>query len=346
MPCVNAQIPSPVVGASAAPVRQAAPSRGLRVPVFEFRSGFWVNLHHFLYLQARLRRGLTAAAGVPPSLRAWDMANLSALAPSERQAWQKAVDYYAENFAGRDLPYDSFLVRIDDRLSDMAACPDLIGRSSSACASGIDPALAAILEEAAPVYRAHWWNLQNRTNRAWISQTVTFIRRYGSNPAEALSQAFQNAWPAGPIPVDVVPYAGAFGAYTTLDPLHIVLASGNPRNQGFAAGEVVFREASHVLAEPVEQAIVEQCREQTKPIPRDLWHAIASYTTAMIFERSFTGQPLPPGVTLESFAESNREYIVARGWQSYQHLLKVYWQPYLYNETGMQSAITGMVNAL
>ena len=27
------------------------------MPVFELHSGFWVNLHHFLYLQARLMKG-------------------------------------------------------------------------------------------------------------------------------------------------------------------------------------------------------------------------------------------------------------------------------------------------
>src|SRR6266853_1170230 len=27
------------------------------LPVFELHSGFWVNLHHFLYLQARLMNG-------------------------------------------------------------------------------------------------------------------------------------------------------------------------------------------------------------------------------------------------------------------------------------------------
>src|SRR5574337_1049536 len=39
------------------PERQQAPelSQGA-FPAFEFHSGFWVNLHHFLYQQARARR--------------------------------------------------------------------------------------------------------------------------------------------------------------------------------------------------------------------------------------------------------------------------------------------------
>src|SRR5579864_2441345 len=32
------------------------------LPVFELHSGFWVNLHHFLYLQARLMKGNPGSA--------------------------------------------------------------------------------------------------------------------------------------------------------------------------------------------------------------------------------------------------------------------------------------------
>src|SRR5579864_7850886 len=32
------------------------------LPVFEMHSGFWVNLHHFLYLQARLMKGNPGSA--------------------------------------------------------------------------------------------------------------------------------------------------------------------------------------------------------------------------------------------------------------------------------------------
>src|SRR5713101_7738849 len=33
------------------------------LPVFEFHSGFWTNLHHFLYQQARLKRPGESAPG-------------------------------------------------------------------------------------------------------------------------------------------------------------------------------------------------------------------------------------------------------------------------------------------
>src|SRR5260370_469673 len=39
------------------PVTQQSSGTESSLPVFELHSGFWVNLHHFLYLQARLMNG-------------------------------------------------------------------------------------------------------------------------------------------------------------------------------------------------------------------------------------------------------------------------------------------------
>ena len=52
-----------------------------------------------------------------------------------------------------------------------------------------------------------------------------------------------------------------------------------------AALEVLFHEASHGIAEPVEQAIVRECHQRDKAIPRDLWHALVFYTTGEVIRR-------------------------------------------------------------
>jgi hypothetical protein len=231
----------------------------------------------------------------------------------------------------------------------MGECPDITGQSESACDAGIDPALARVLEQAAPVYRAHWWTVQQRTNEAWIALASDLIRRYGAKPAALLAAVFDNTWPPDPIPINVTLYAGAYGAYTTLDQLHISISSVDPRNEGPEALEAVFRESSHALAEPIAQAIKEQCRKQTKPTPRDLWHALAFYTTARVFEAVFAGQTIsagPPGAPRASFLADQSEYVAERRWQHYEVLLEVYWQPYLDNKTDMESAIENLVGAL
>src|SRR5271167_2928140 len=47
---------APVYGAQQSSITQSSGTES-PLPVFEMHSGFWVNLHHFLYLQARLLRG-------------------------------------------------------------------------------------------------------------------------------------------------------------------------------------------------------------------------------------------------------------------------------------------------
>lgn len=343
----RAQTPMPVVGTSVQPLPQPPPAPRIWLPVFQFRSGFWVNLQQFLYLQARIERGLPVVTSGEPRPTAWAEAKLSGLSPTEREAWLHAVGYFAEHFANYALPYDSFLVRVDDRLSQMNDCADLSGKGDPECEAGVDPTLTSILEEAAPVYRAHWWPEQRRVNKQWIARATKLVQRYGGKPAEMLATDFNDTWPGSPIPIDVTLYAGPYGAYTTVDPLHITISSVDPRSQGPLALEVVFRESSHAVAWPAEQAIIEECHKQTRAIPRELWHALAFYTTALIFKRAFAeGWFEVPAGAPALFAASQRGYVAARGWQHYEQMLRLYWQPYLDGHTDMESAINQLVDAL
>lgn len=343
----RAQVPKPGVGTSVTPPQKAAISQRQWLPIFQFHSGFWLNLNLYLYLQARLELGLSPKQTMHRPA-AWMPADLTALSESERGTWQAAVSYYATNFAGSDLPYDSAFNRINDRLSEMNSCPDLSGRSSMNCQAGLAPELTRILESAAPVYRAHWWPSQDHVNQAWITLVSAQVRGYAAQPAQLLARAYESTWPADPIHVDVTPYAGPFGSYATFDPFHVVLASGDPINQGASALGVVLYQSSYSLATEAQQEIVDACRNQTKPIPRDLWHALVYYTVAEILQKSLTARgpsaasagdvaPTPPAA---------RQYMAARDWESYQPLLERYWQPYLDNRTDMSSAIERLINAL
>src|ERR1700730_10678695 len=90
-------------GATVAPAGVSASKQStekLQVPVFEFHSGFWINLHHFLYQQARVRvpSGGKAPEGAPVSIEA--------LNQNEKREWLAALDYYAGNLAQRDLLFN------------------------------------------------------------------------------------------------------------------------------------------------------------------------------------------------------------------------------------------------
>lgn len=177
---------------------------------FEFHSGFWVNLHHFLYEQASRQ---TPLAGGSP-------------------AWLGALDYYRRDVLKRNLLSEE-AATIHNRLSGLdeeAALRD----------SGLPPGLIAALEAAAPIYKARWWPDHDRANRAWIAAVTPLISKYSESLKTELAAAYQTGWPAAPIRTDVAEYASYAGAYTTLDPTHITVSSINPGNQGRRSARNMF----------------------------------------------------------------------------------------------------------
>ena len=328
------------------------------LPVLDLHSGFWINLHHFVYQQARLRQGVLSAtegSGAAPSpaqsgsgrRRTGEMARTEALTPEERQAWTAALDYYSAQLAGQDLLFNGDMVNLKNRLSEMENCPDLSGRSGAACASGLRQELIATLERVAPVYRAHWWAEHDRLNRVWIAAVAPLVRQLGGALAQELAITYQTSWPAGRLRVDVVFYGGPFGAYTTLDPVHLTMSSTDAENQGPSALEVVFHEASHALAGAVRDAIARECRARSKPIPRDLWHALLFYTTGEIVRHALSAPNFAAGRASGAYTPyAYRLGLYSRGWQNYQRVLERYWQPYLDGKAEFDTAVARLVSNL
>ena len=317
------------------------------LPVFELHSGFWINLHHTLYLQARQSRDDRSSASSMP--RSKDTTHRT---PNERASWDAAVAYYQANYADKDLLFNSELILLKNQLGEFEGCNELSGAKVKTCNAGLPPKLTQVLESAAVVYRAHEWRDHDRANRTWIAVAAPLVREKGLGLAERLSQVYQTRWPREKIRVDVTAYANWAGAYTTLDPLRVVIASTDPRNQGSSALEILFHEASHGIAEPVQLAINRECRQRDKAIPRDLWHALLFYTTGEVIKPALdaTSGNSPQGSSGAAAAEympyAFRERLYQRGWDDYLKLLKRFWQPYLDGKATFDDAIAHMVSAL
>ncbi|HZS72606.1 MAG TPA: hypothetical protein VFA13_12285, partial [Candidatus Acidoferrum sp.] len=194
------------------------------VPIFEFHSGFWLNLHHMLYHEARKQRDAAAPQPNPP-VRSGKPALRSspnpeaAFTPPERQAWNDAVAYYAANFADKDLLFTNELAGLKNLLGEFEDCADLSGTRQKFCNAGLDPQLTSVLEAAAPVYRAHFWPDHDRANRRWILRVSPLVREQGLGISQRLADIYETPWPKRRIRVDVSAYANWAGAYTTVDPL-------------------------------------------------------------------------------------------------------------------------------
>jgi hypothetical protein len=148
--------------------------------------------------------------------------------------------------------------------------------------------------------------------------------------------------------VDVTAYASSTGAYTTLDPLRVTVSATDARNQGAEALEVLFHEASHGIADTVEDAIFRECRQRDKPIPRDLWHALLFYTTGEVIRPvALDAASSAPGAGSSGYVPyAVREGLYKRGWENYLRILTEYWQPYLDGRVDFSDAIAHMVSAL
>lgn len=305
------------------------------LPVFEFHSGFWLNLHHTLYRQARQQR----TTGSSP------IASLGNLSPTEQKAWDAAIAYYTQTYAAKDLLFSLDLVLIKNQLGDFETCDDLAGSRKRTCDAGLPKRLTEALDSAAPIYRAHLWADHDRTNRRWIAAVAPLVRRSGVDLSHRLAEIYQTDWPRERIRVDVTAFANASGAYTTLDPLRVTVASTDARNQGPEALEILFHEASHGISDSVQDAILRECRQRDKPVPRDLWHALLFYTTGEIIRPTVvTSDQSPAKAGYVPYAV--REGLYKRGWENYLRVLTDFWQPYLDGKTSFDDAIAHMVSAL
>jgi len=347
----------PAVGgtASAYGARQSSLTQSSRtetespLPVFEMHSGFWVNLHHFLYLQARLLRSNSFSAETARGAAQPDELPvlLNDFPEADIRAWQDAVAFYSKDLAGRDLLLNGDMEIINNQLSAMETCPDLEGKTTVLCRSGLRPDLVEALERAAPVYRTHWWTKQDAANREWIAQVAPMIEKMGVELSGQLADVYQRPWPSQRVHVDVVWYAGPFGAYTSLDPVHLTISSQDPRNRGIYGFEVLFHEASHALSGAVTAAIAREFRDRDKPIPRNFWHALLFYTTGEIVRRDIeygtmtfsSGQSSGPSVYLPYAA---RYGLYSGSWEHFRALLDLYWLPYLDGRTSFDTAIARM----
>jgi hypothetical protein len=333
------QTPQPIQGSSRPRLPQeraeAAQGEGRvepSLPVFEFHSGFWLNLHHFLYQQAHEARGDSSASAETKPAKA-------TLTPEEQRTWQESLDYYASNLAGQDLLFNGDMVNIKNRLAEMEGQADLQK-------SGLRPELVTALERAAPIYRGHWWVEHDRENRAWVAAVAPLVQQLGAGLSRKLADVYESPWPAGRIRVDVSHDANWAGAYTTLDPLHITISSSTPANQGIAALEILFHEASHALAGTVRDEIARECRTRNKPIPRDLWHALILYTTGEMVRRTLADVLLTRQSIKGYMPYAYRQGLYRRGWGNYLRVLERFWLPYLDGEVDFDGAVARIVAAL
>ena len=308
-----------------------ADSSPSQAPMFDLHNGFWVNLHHFLFTSAQASSGIVRLPQGDPK----DAMELDSLSDRERQVWNTALSYYATALVRRDLLMDRGMEDIKNELEDLENSPDLKEAK-------VAPELKSVLLTAAPIYRKHWWPRHEEVNRDWISALNPLLERYGNSLAAALAKTYEVPWPEQPIRLDVVAYANWAGAYTTLYPTRSTISSLNAANQGTAALEIVFHEASHGMMTRVMNVIQTAEKEQAAQHrgairAHGLWHEVLFYTSGELVAE------LVPGYA--PYADKNGLWDHA--WtRADREALERDWKPHMLGSATLDAALTKLVTDL
>jgi hypothetical protein len=295
--------------------------------MFEFHSGFWINLHHFLYLQA-----------LPPDRFRRTAAETE---PEYRGGWDPAVAFYRDRMVSRDLLTDELMMRIDAYLARMEGQPAIKG-------DVIGEELAGVLNAAAPIYRQEWWERHNATNLFWIQLAQPLVAKLGEQMRGQLAKAYEAEWPAQPVRVDVAVYANWAGAYTNTDAdgqVHTILSSENAGYQGFGALEMLYHEASHGIVNgrsgKLGEAIQSAAKKNNIGVPEDFWHALIFYTAGEFARRDLDGLGVHD---FEPLADKRRLWVGA--WGDYRSLLSVFWRAHMDGKISMDEALGKIMDGL
>lgn len=290
--------------------------------LFEFHSGFWINLHLFLYEQAAI--ATAGPRGTPHEAElATDASMAAGLSEDESKAWSDALTFYRARMLRHDLASDDEMIKIKNRLEEIEG-------ATSADRTDLDPRLIAALDAAAPVYRTHWWLLHDQSNQAWINTLVALVDDRGAALAQQISTAYETPWPEHPVRVDVVAYANYAGAYATLHPSRITISSIDGGNQGTAGFEVLYRAASEMLKDAVAADIQHAYERARKAPPPGVTEMLLWFTTGFLVQQMF------PGYT----AYADRFALWDENSQSgYRAALAKDWQPRLEGKTTLEMAL-------
>ena len=295
-------------------------------PVFRFESdGFWLNLHHFLYVLGRVEAKMPdvtreAVAGAPAD----EADGLKTLSDSERQAWRDAVAAYAKGLSRQDAVFDRELTRVTNLLRQTP-------ETAATATLTTDPAIAAVLARAAPIYRKTWWPRHRDGNRAWQQSMQEPLAHYGPQLLSYVTRAYQEPWMADGFPVQISAWSTWAGAYSTSDSL-LVVSSANQGNRGLHGLEITFHEAMHQWDEEIDARMLKVAKANNVTFNDLLSHAMIFYTT---------------GEAMRTLVPAYVPYAEVAGiWKgrfgAFKPALEAHWKPYLEGKTTLDEAMLAL----
>lgn len=300
---------------------------------FALRSDARVGLHHFLMVWAAADAGQWPAYAEPIVERG----SPPTMAPAEKAVWDAAVAAYAPT-VGESPVFHSGLIAVRDWAAGV--------RPRGEVPAAARPLMDAI-ERALPVYQRHWWPAHDARNRRWIEAVLPLVRATEDDMARRIAAAYGGAWPAAPVPIEVVAYANDVGAYSTFG--RVVVASTDPAIQGPQSLELLFHESSHTeeLEEPLRETLRAAFEQEGATLPDRLWHDVIFFVsgdlTALALEAA--GQP-----GYRHYGETAGVYARGERWPPQLAAFEQHLRPFLHNgatdEASRSAAFRAVARAL
>jgi hypothetical protein len=284
-----------------------------RKRIFVFHNDeFWLNLHHFLYVLGRAENKTADSSrdAVVNAPRDQEDGLVNASAP-EKLTWHKAISFYANSLSKKDAVFDEPLPSITSALAQAV-------ESKSLAQVKIDPAVAAVLESAAPVYRKLWWRRHHAANVEWQRVVQRLLDQHGDAILKFITSAYQMQWTPDGFHVHLSGYTNWAGAYSTTGEL-LVLSSLADDIKSTYGLETVFHEGMHQWDKQVFEILREQARKQNKRVPNGLSHAMIFFTAGEAVRHVVPGH-VP-------YAEKSGVW--RRGIAAFKTPLEEVWKPYL-----------------
>jgi len=287
---------------------------------------FRLNLHHFLYVLGRAQNKTTDSSREAVINAPADQdKGLATLSEAERKVWNESVSAYAAGLSKKDIVFD-------DPLPEMTKALAQAGEAHSLTGTQIDPATAAILQRAEPIYRRVWWPAHKRANRAWRESIQKLVDRHGPKVLSFITRAYGFSWPEAGYAVHISGYTNWAGAYSTKGYL-LVLSSLSEGERGLYGLETIFHEAMHQWDPQMFDAIRTQARLNNKLVPRGLSHALIFFTAGEAIRY----------VAPEHVPYAEKFGVWQRGLMEFKQALEQTWQPYLNGKGTRDEALAELV---
>ena len=257
------------------------------------------------------------------------------LTPDERAAWLESVEAYRAAGGSGDPSFTRPMALTTDALVQVA---------DDSMEPPADAPLGEALRRAAPIYRRHAWEADDRANKFFIAYASAMLREAGEDLVRRHEAVYRTDWPER-VFVYVTPVAGRFGAYTLTrlsSGVVTTMACRDEGYQGFRALEMLLHESSHAIVDPNTGTVAEAIKAAAKlhgvALPRNLWHAILFATSSELTRRELAAR----GVT--TFTPSADD-LLTRVWPEHREPIERFWIPYLEGQGTLEEAIDRIVAA-